>query len=244
LLRSVCLLALTASFGVSSAHANDWTGEGSLSAGLSSGNSQTSDAGVGFKSNRDGYDWRTALEGKVDYGKTNGIESKNRSYMSAQADRKMPNNAWSAYGRTSYEQDEIAGLNSRVFLGMGIGYVALDEGPLRWSLESSPGLKMESRRVRLPDTTHTVVDDDNFAVQAGSRLSLALNESVKVANNTNVVYAEESTQIVNDLSLTAALIENISARISFDVRHDTAPLENVEPTDTTTRISLVYGFGG
>lgn len=103
---------------------------------------------------------------------------------------------------------------------------------------------MESRRVRLPDTTHTVVDDDNFAVQAGSRLSLALNESVKVANNTNVVYAEESTQIVNDLSLTAALIENISARISFDVRHDTAPLENVEPTDTTTRISLVYGFGG
>ena len=52
---------------------------------------------------------------------------------------------------------------------------------------------MESRRVRLPDTTHTVVDDDNFAVQAGSRLSLALNESVKVANNTNVVDAEEST---------------------------------------------------
>ena len=243
-LRSFCLIAAAVSSTPLTTHAVEWDGEGTLSAGFSSGNSNTSDAGIGIKTQRDGIDWRTNINATLDYGETEGIESKNRTFVSLQSDRKFARDIWSAYGRTSFERNEVAGLQHRIFLGTGLGYRPLDGDIVEWSLEGSPGIKFE-RRLEDRDTETPYYDDtETFAMRAGSRFAYQLNEHVKFANDTNLIYSDQSTQIRNDLSLTAALVQNISARLSFDVRHDTEPPQNVEPTDTSTRISLVYGFGG
>jgi putative salt-induced outer membrane protein len=66
---------------------------------------------------------------------------------------------------------------------------------------------------------------------------------VTLTNNTDVLYAEESTQIGNVIALTASLSDTLSARVSLDVRHDTNPPLGFEDTDTTTKVAIVYGFG-
>ncbi|MEL6757060.1 MAG: DUF481 domain-containing protein, partial [Pseudomonadota bacterium] len=68
------------------------------------------------------------------------------------------------------------------------------------------------------------------------------NDNVGFTNDTTVLYAETSTQIGNIAAITASLTDTLSARVSFEVRHDTDPVEGFENTDTISRVSLVYGF--
>ena len=51
---------------------------------------------------------------------------------------------------------------------------------------------------------------------------------------------EEMNRTLCPIALDAGLMGNLSARVSFDVRHDTDPLPGFEATDTTTKFSLVY----
>jgi putative salt-induced outer membrane protein len=52
-----------------------------------------------------------------------------------------------------------------------------------------------------------------------------------------------STQIKNSLGLTVALMDKLSARISYDVIYDTDPPIGFKSTDTATKLSLVYKIG-
>ena len=76
-----------------------------------------------------------------------------------------------------------------------------------------------------------------------SFFSYNINDNVTLSNDTDIVYAEVSTQLENTLALTATLYEKFSVRFSYDVRHETEAPVGTEDTDTATRISLVYGFG-
>ena len=224
-----------------------WTGEGSFSAGYTTGNTETTDLGVGLKLARDAGKWRQSGEFSSDYGETDGDETKNRIFAAGQVDRRFENDRWSAYGRATHEIDDFSGFDSRTFLGAGLGYQAIKNDKTQWSLQGGPGFKIDEIKPILAGDGSIIADgvtEESFAVRGGSNFSHAFNENVTISNNTEVVYTEVSTQVTNGLALTAKLMDKLSARFSFDVRHDTdAPL-GTEDTDTATRVSLVYGFGG
>lgn len=85
--------------------------------------------------------------------------------------------------------------------------------------------------------------EESFSALAQSNFAHAFNENVAFTNDTTVVYAETSTQIGNVAAFTASLTNTLSARVSFEVRHETDPVAGFEDTDTISRVSLVYGFG-
>ncbi len=223
-----------------------YKGEGSFSAGTTTGNTETTDIGIGLKLSREGDRWRQSGEFKFDYGENNGSENKNRLFTALQLDRKFENPKWSAYGRSTFEQDEFSGFDNRLFVGGGVGYIAFDSDKLTWTIEGGPGWKFD--KVSAETDANGVVTEpsfreDNFAFRAGSTFNYRFNENVTFANDTNAVYAENSTQIVNGLSLTANLFNDVSARLSYDIRYDTdPPSATTEKLDTATRFSLVYAF--
>jgi putative salt-induced outer membrane protein len=214
----------------------DWSGEGALSAGNTTGNTETSDLGIALKLKRKGDLWSQSGEFAADYGETDGLETKNRLYGAAQVDRKL-SDLWSLYGRGTAEKDEFSGFESRYFLGVGAAYVVLDGDTTSWTVQGGPGYKIDEVRATLttPSTT-----EESLSFAAASRFKHQFNERVALSNDTNVVTADASTQIQNVLALTADIMGNLSARISYDVRHDTDPPAGFESTDTTTRFSLVY----
>ncbi|MBB35689.1 MAG: hypothetical protein CME88_05460 [Hirschia sp.] len=222
----------------------EWSGEGSLSAGYTTGNTETTDAGAGLKATRDALNWRQSGEFSFDYGETDGAENKNRLYVAGQLDRKFENPRWTAYGRSSYEKDEFSGYENRIFVGGGVGYKVLMGDIVTWTLEGGPGYKIDEVRDRtvnglfIPGQT-----EESVAFRAGSRFAYNINDNVTLSNDTDIVYAEVSTQLENTLALTATLYEKFSVRFSYDVRHETEAPVGTEDTDTATRISLVYGFG-
>ena len=222
-----------------------WTGEGSLTAGNTTGNTETTDLGAGLKFTRDADKWRQTGELSADYGETDGEETRNRLFGAGQVDRVFSNERWSAYGRGSYEKDEFSGFDNRIFLGAGLGYKVLTGEKAIWSVEGGPGYKIDE----VADTTVDGVlipgyTEESIAFRAGSRYAYHFNDSVTFSNDTDILYADVSTQVDNRLALTAKLFENLSARISYDVRYETDPPIGSEDTDTATRLSLVYAFGG
>lgn len=223
-----------------------WKGEGSLSAGLNTGNTETSDLGIGVKISHEGQLWRNSLELIADYGTKNGTETKNRAFFAGQSDRILSDKLF-AFGRVSHEVDEFSAFDSRSFAGGGLGWQVLEDGPAKWSLEGGPGIKFDKVKasaVGRPPITIPAHSDESLSFIAASKFGYTLNDAVKFGNDTNLIYADTSTQIGNKTTLTALLTKSLSARFSFEVRHDTDPQSTFEPTDTATRMSIVYAFGG
>ena len=213
-----------------------WSGEGAFSAGFTTGNTETRDAGVRMVARHKGQQWSQLGEFTADYGDTDGVESKNRLSAAGQVDRVFTDKI-NGYVRTTWEKDEFSGFENRYFTGVGVGAKVVDTEQTKWSLEGGPGYKIDEVRATLTDPAMT---DESFGARAGSKFSHAFNDRVSVSNNTEVVYSPSSTQISNGVALDANLMGNLSARVSLDVRHDTDPLPEFKATDTTTKFSLVY----
>ena len=222
-----------------------WTGEGSLSASTTSGNTESTDVGLGVNAKRDWGVWTTGFEAIVDYGELDGEEAKNRFFLAGQADRQI-NDRLYGFGRLSYEQDEFSGFDSRIFVGGGLGYEVLTGPSALWNVEAGPGFKIDEVAEIVPTVENGLTEtipaetQESFGFIAKSDYSYAFNDAVTLSNLTNVIYAQESTQIGNTIALTAALTDVLSARASFEVRHDTNPPLGFEETDTATRFSIVY----
>lgn len=231
------------------ADAGHWAGEGSFSAGINTGNTETSDYGLGVKMTRETQIWRVNGEFLADYGTKNGSRTKNRFFLSGQFDRTLNDNLF-GFARISHEEDEFSGFNSRSFIGSGLGYQVLDTEATKWSIEGGPGVKidrMKSRTTTDEEGEPVIVPsmtDESISFIAASRFAHSLNDNVRLRNETSLIYADVSTQLGNKTTLTASLTRSISARFSFEVRHDSDPPEGFTDTDTSTRMSIVYSFGG
>lgn len=220
-----------------------WTGEGQLSAGQTSGNTDTRDIGLAIKLTNTVGKWAVGGDLSADYGEIDGEESKNRVFGALNVDRAF-NDRLFAFGKVSHERDEFTGFDSRSFLGAGLGYHVLTGDSTTWTVRGGPGVKYDEVKPIIENGVVTAAADSvtSFSVLAGSDFSHAFNDSVTLSNTTGVLYAEESTQISNVLAVTSKFSDALSGRASYEVRHDTNPPAGFEETDTATRLSLVYGF--
>lgn len=228
---------------------NGWTGEASLSAGMTTGNTQTSEAGIGLDANRNAGAWNFGVQLSGDYGEEDGVENRNRYFVGTDINHDF-SDAVFAFGRVSYEVDEFTGFDSRSFMGGGVGWHVLDRDEHSWTLRGGPGVKIEEvKRLVTTDETGAALivpsyTDRTLGAIAQSKYHVAFNDAVSLTNKTDVIYSPESTQLTNTIGLTAAINGHLSARVSYDVRHDTNPSDEFEATDTATKFALVYKLGG
>lgn len=222
-----------------------WSGEAGVSASNASGNTEALDLGINLSALHEGDLWRNAGNLVFDYGETDGEESKNKVVADYQLDRELSPRSY-GFGRTSYEVDEFSGYDYRAFLGLGLGWKVIDVDETRWELQGGPGLQIDAVRDELDDLGAVVTPGETtqtFALGLGSRYGMKLNEAVSLTNDSDVTWSEETTIVFNSFGLNAQLMDQLAARFSFDVTHDTEPPADTENTDTVTRASLIYTFG-
>ncbi len=221
----------------------EWTGEGSVSAGVTSGNTSTTDVGIAAKLKHTGANWVESGEFSDDYGKSDHVETKNRVAAAGQVDRIITDRL-SGFGRLTYENDKFSGFDSRYYAGVGLAYKVIVSDKLNWTLQGGPGYKVDEVRTQVSGaTTIPAHTEESFGANAGSRFKWAINDKVDLSDDTDVTYSKVSTQIKNSLGLTVGLMGNLSARVSYDVTYDTDPPLGFKSTDTATKVSLVYKIG-
>jgi putative salt-induced outer membrane protein YdiY len=249
------LLLVTLLPGVASAIVNiesmrvETEGEGvsgsfSLTANGTSGNSDTSNAGLGaYIQNKRGERTDFAIL-TYNYGSSDGEKNVDRTLVHLRHVQGFaPRRAWEAFAQ--WQKDEFKRLSHRELIG----------GGLRWDLNHSR--KADSRLYigagafyeseRLDQRAGTTDAGTDTTVRGNFYLSLQqpLNEHATLASTT---YFQPSLEHVSDRRfveqgvLFFEINESTRIKISVDVSYDSEPPQDVKKTDVTYTTGIDYSF--
>ena len=133
-----------------------WSGASSRSAGRTTGNTEACHAGLGIDLDRGAGDWNFGIQLSGDYGKEDGVESRNRYFGAVDLEHDFTDTMFT-FGRASYEVDQFTGFDSRTFVGGGVGWHVLDDEDHHWTVRGGPGFKIEEvKRQITTDSTGAV----------------------------------------------------------------------------------------
>jgi putative salt-induced outer membrane protein len=210
-----------------------WTGEAALTGSRTTGNTDTTDVGLGLNLEKSADVWRHKFKASADYGESADIKNKQRFVLGYQIDRDI-NERLYAYGNADYFQDDFGAFQTGYFAGGGLGYKLVLPDPLKWDVEG--GLGYRSQETQGPIS----ITENELAFRGASNIDYILNDNVSLYNNTELLYSASDTYIWNETGITAQLMGNLAARASFRIdNHSNVPVGR-EKTDTITRVGVVY----
>ena len=232
LLLAAALLVITT--GTAQAQITEgWTGEASLTGSKTTGNTDTTDIGLGLKLNKEADVWRHKFKALADLGRADGLTNKKRYNLGYQIDRDF-NDRLYGYANADYFSDDFGAFQEGYFVGGGLGYKAILPAPISWNVEGGVGYRSQEEQGALGLTENEV------ALRGFSDFDYIFNDNVSLYNDTEIIYSSSDTYIWNETGITATLAGNLAARASFRVdTHSDVPLGR-EKTDTITRFGIVY----
>ena len=240
------LLSTVLSFSMASvASAQEgWTGEASVSGSNTTGNTKTTDAGVGIKLKKEGDTWGHKFRANADYGKVDGSKNKSAWSLGYQIDRNLNERTY-VYGNADYYQDQFGAYKQGYFLGTGVGYKLVLPDPISWNVEGGAGYRSQKSRItdnRLATNPDGLASEkqNEVALRGFSDFDFKLNDNVSFYNDTEVIWSKSDTHIWDEAGITANLVGNLAARASFRIDHHTDVPFDTKKTDTTTRVGVVY----
>jgi len=217
-----------------------WSGETSLTGAVTTGNTETTDIGLGLKLAKETDVWRHKFNALGDLGRANGEVNRRRYDIGYQIDRDI-NERLYVYGNADYFSDDFGAFQEGYFAGGGAGYKAIISDAVTWNLEGGAGYRsQETQAPVLPNFLPAPVTENEVALRAFSDFDYKFNDNVSFYNDTEIIWSSSDTYIWNDVGLTATLAGNLAARASFRVDHHSDVPEGRENTDTVTRFGLVY----
>ncbi|MGB3454893.1 MAG: DUF481 domain-containing protein [Litorimonas sp.] len=208
-----------------------WTGEASLTGNRTTGNTDTTDIGLGLKLARQGDIWRHEFQGSADFGRANGATNRERYLAGYQLERDIGDRLF-AFGKGDLFFDDFGAFREGWFLGGGLGFDVLESSPTTWSVTGGAGYRSQ--------TSAAGVTNEEFALDAGSDFDWQINDNVSLYDDAGILWSESNTYLFNEIGLTADLMGNLAARASFRIDHNTDVPLGREKTDTITRFGIVY----
>lgn len=210
-----------------------WSGEGSIGAFTSSGNTSSTGVALGLKLSKEGVKWKNTLAGAVNYQKDNGVTSQERYFVGYDLNYKFSQRFY-ALAILSWERDTFAGYTSRFSESLGLGYKIVDSPKVVWGLEGGPALRQTSYIL--------TGNESDFSGRVATNFVWNIGPTTAFTENASYFFGGETNTITSETALTTKLYNSLSARISFFVQNESNPQPGLEATDTTTRFTLVYGF--
>lgn len=217
-----------------------WSGEAELNGSNSSGNNDTSNVGTKIKLKRRGYNWRHDATASADYGAASGTTNKQRFRLSYKVGRDLSDQSY-LFLNSDYYSDDFGAYKNCYFTGGGYGHTVFGEGPTLWKVEAGAGYRSQKPRLSSAAVIDPVNRHERFAsTRLFSELEHDLNDSVTLSNDTELLYSDIDTYVINESSLTSAMFGALALRASFRVEsHSDVPVGR-EKTDTLSRIGIVY----
>ena len=171
------------------------------------------------------------------YGETDGVETKNTLLAGADYRRDLTGTVF-AYGKADVAFDKLADVpgdfKQDVFLGAGIGYRIFNTSMTQWSVQAGPGYR-----------TAKVVDQEDVseaAASVSSNVFRSLSDNSYVTNDTDVIYSETATTLVNELALNTAMTDVLSLRTSLTTSFNDSTDDTLSDGVNTFGVSVIYNF--
>ncbi|WP_081590486.1 DUF481 domain-containing protein [Blastomonas sp. AAP53] len=216
-----------------SASAAKYTGEGELGAFTTTGNAPGIGLAAGLKLTVEGEDWRLGLLGRADYQETSNIVVREQYRFSAEPNYKFNERGY-VYGLGQFEQDRFQGFHARYSVSGGVGYSVLTGENAKLNVKAGPAV----RHTRLV----TGMNESVVAGLASVDIKLKLTPTIQLTEAASAYVDEERSTLFSVAALDSQLIGKLKARLSYTVQYESSPALGRAPTDTTSRLTLVYGF--
>lgn len=210
-----------------------WERKAEVSFVATSGNTDTSTAGLGASMIWRPSPWTT--EAKVAFVRSEAQEVE--TARSLAADLRQARNLSprvDIFGRYGFLSDEFAGIDARNTIDGGVGYKLL-LGPVHTlRLDAGLGYSREDR---------VTGDDLSFAlINLGPAYKFKISENADITDAaiwTRSLDEGEDWRFNNALALTAAISRIFSLKAQHELKHANAPVPGFEKTDTLMSVALV-----
>ncbi len=214
-----------------------WKAKVGLSYLATSGNSESTTAGVDLAAARRPEPWGLEVLASYDRAESADQLESERTFAALRGKRAL-GGRWDLFAEVTGERDEFAGFDLRAAITTGATAHVLT-GP-RHLLDVDLGLSWteENRVGEEPDESY-----------AGGRVGLTyqwkISERAAGGQRLNGYPNFETTgdwRLESATTLETAVTERLAIRFAYEVRYKNEPVGDRESTDTTTRLSLVVNF--
>ncbi len=210
-----------------------WKGSGEAGAFISTGNTNTQGVALGLNLSKETRSWKHAFRGFVDYQRQEGVTTRERFFGGYEGNYNITPDLY-ALLTLSYERDRFSGFNSRFAESLGIGYKLLKGPRVRLAMEAGPAL----RQTRFTDGLNA----NTFAARGALNAGWKITDGIELTEDASVFYDSTNTSFQSLTALTARINGALSARMSVQFNSESNPPLGRKNTDTTSRVTLVYGF--
>jgi putative salt-induced outer membrane protein len=214
------------------------TGEGQIGGNMSTGSSNTANLTLGLKLSAETLRWKQTLAFTADYEKENGVLSQEDYSAGYEVRYKFTSRTY-ALGTLVWDRDPFDGYSDRGAASIGLGYKLIDRPNISFSLDIGPAVRSVAY-VATPD--EPAFDRTEAAARAGAAFSWTIIPKT-VLTETLATYVQSADKNFNSTTaITTKLAGALSARLSFQVQYDSLLPPGYDSIDTTTRLTMVYGF--
>jgi putative salt-induced outer membrane protein len=214
-----------------------WVGSLGLSWVATSGNTDTSSAGLDFGLNRKPEPWGVEFLARGNKAEDSGLTTAENYLVSGRAVRKL-SDRWEAFGGLAWGKDTFAGFDSQTVATVGATYLAVESE--RHLLKFDGGFAY---------TWEDQVDPEQQVDFAGGILGLLWEW--KLGANSKLVerlvflpnFDNSSDWRLTSLTTIEAAVNSwLALRFGYDIRHRNQPIGDADSTDTTSTASVVFNF--
>jgi putative salt-induced outer membrane protein len=170
----------------------------------------------------------------LDYAEDDGIKTKEDVFGVYDANYYLGDKLYLfALGRVQSDglADEVGETTTDAFLGFGPGYRIINNPNLTWRVQAGVGISY------LQDGIGD--SSNNVGYIASSRFYYGFNENIFMTNDTDVLTADSTLRVNNDLGLNFRMTETFLTRISYLTDYNES--RDIR-SDNKLGLSLVYGF--
>lgn len=210
----------------------NWHGSGEVGGSTATGNSDTTTIAVGLKLRKDGWRWQHKFDAIADIQRSDGENTQERLAANYQANLTLSERSY-VLGRVGWERNAVAGLRSRFTETLGLGYRFFDQPHFRWDVEAGPALSQ---------TRFFNYSENRFAGRVATNIRWDVSPGITFTEDASALLQSGSSSFLSTSALTSKLLGALSARLSYNVQHETNPPNGRKRTDTITRATLVYDF--
>ena len=223
----------------------NWVSSLGLSFVGTSGNTDTSTLGLDFKSARKPTPWGLDLAASFTRAEDGGVTTAEQYYVIARGLRQL-NERWSVFAGLSWARDPFSGFDARYIAEAGAEFLAVNTDHHKLSFDL--GLTWTSEdQIRFDDITQNEFTEtvDWLGGVAGLSWEWTISKSASLTERLLYYPNFDDTadwRVGSDTAVKASLTKLLALQFSYLVRYRNQPIDDLEKTDTTTKMSVVLNF--
>lgn len=225
-----------AMFSMAYAEGSPWSQSLSFGLNIAKGNTESTQFSGEYNGKRSYTNASLALKANGAFGEENN--TKNTDNYSAEAKyRKEIKDHYFWYLNSSYESDNIANLDSRIFVGPGLGYRLYESEKTTFDFEAGLGYNREKY--------DNIPADDSAAYQFSETLEHALSSTSKLWHNATITGPTDEGDnyvIKAELGVQSKLSGNLNLKSVLRDTYTNDPVAGNKKNDITLSTFLVYSF--